>query len=277
MAGSLQNWIVLFIFTTARRLYTLGQVKRAAVAMGLTDLVAFIDECLAEDEETFSKEGIWARGRKGRGSQARGRAAEIDVFNDRLISAIFTAVNDLTRTLKPGHPVCVLAQDFLHHFYSDGVSPIIRQNFEEQLVTMESMLRDFAGPFSEHVQKLPIGFHVEELKVQVQEFRAELEAHPPAALTFDELSAARDRGQENLRAVVACIVGKYFRNTPEHIEARQKLLGPIREQNDRIAALRRARRGGSTNVDVNPATGAEFVVVEGDLGDDVEVVVPVEV
>ncbi|MBA2664524.1 MAG: hypothetical protein H0U74_19710 [Bradymonadaceae bacterium] len=276
MAGSLQNWIVLLIFTTARRLYTLAQVKRAAVAMGLTDLVTFIDECLAEDEETFNKEAIWASARKTRGAQSRGRAAEIDIANDRVISAIFSAVNDLTKTLKPTHPVYVLAQEFLLHFYPDGVSPIIRQNYEEQLVTMERMLRDFDGSYAEHVQKLPIGLHVEQLKVQVPEFRAELEAHPPATLTFDELSAARDRGQENLRAVVARIVGLYFRNTPEHLEARQNLLGPIRRQNDRLAALRRARRAGSTNIDINPTTGEEFVVADSDLNDAVETVLPVE-
>ncbi|MFU8805682.1 MAG: hypothetical protein ACNA8W_17850 [Bradymonadaceae bacterium] len=278
MPGSLQVWFTLFIFTTARRLYTFSQVKRAAVEMGLTELASYITELIAEDEATMALEAEWNRGRKGRASTARGRAAEIDHSNDSLIGAIFSTVTRIKTTLNPSNPVHALAVEFLHHFFQDGASPVTRQTFEEQLVTMEKMLREWAGPFAEHVQKLQISLFVDQLKVQVPEFRTELENNPVPDISFSDVRVSRERGQENLNAVVARLLGEFYSTSPEHVEARRKLLGPVRDQNDRIAALRRTRRAGipQHSIDVNPTTGEEYVVIDGEVIEDVDIVLPVE-
>jgi hypothetical protein len=278
MAGSLHSWISLLVFTTARRIYTLTQVRRAAAEMGLVEFVAELDEYIAHDEASLQLEGTWNRGRRGRASTARGRAAEIDNSNDRLLSAMHSGAERIRDSVRPTHPVHQVAVDFLHHFFPDGVVPVIRQNFEEQLITMETMLRELRGPFAEHVQKLQLSLFVDELSELVPQFRTELENHPVHDISFDQVRAAREQGQENLRAVVARALGIYYGTSPEHVEGRKRLLGPIREQNDRLAALRRSRRAGSVSpvIDVNPTTGQEYVVPDADVTADVEDALPAE-
>ncbi len=275
MAGTLQQWFNLFIFTTARRIYTLTRVKQAAEELGHTEFAAFVGEKLLAERATFAMEAEWKRSRPTRVSKARGRSVEIDNSNDRLVGAIGSQVQKVIDSLNASHPVHKMALEFKYHFFSDGVASVTHQSFEEQLVTMEEMLVDLAGPFAEHVEKLNVGLFVDQLAIQVPEFGAELEAHPTTELSFDQIRAARDRGQEALLAVLGRGIGIYYGTSPEHVAGRKQLLGPIREQNDRIAALRRSRRRNSAPIDIDPNTGEEFVIDVEDVIEDVEAAVPV--
>ena len=89
-----------------------------------------------------------------------------------------------------------------------------------------------------------------------QEFNAELEKSTKKELQFEELEAARERGNLFVRQVVAVTLGSHYQETEEAAEKREKLLNPILDQCERV---RQARKGRRKAQDIDPETGEELV------------------
>jgi ribosomal protein S15P/S13E len=91
------------------------------------------------------------------------------------------------------------------------------------------------------------------------EFAQALEAPQNRPVAFSEVRAARLQGQERMLRVAAKILGKFNGENPGDAEARQKLMTPIVDQNERIADYYRRKR---PVPDIDPDSGEDIVTDE---------------
>lgn len=242
----------LYVFSSGRRVFTCNRVLEAAKTWNDPFVVARVEWALAHDRNTITLERRWRRTR-GR-SVARGRAVEIDIRIDYVITGMFQSVVYLRRPLGPTDPVAIKADAFLEEHFSDGAEPITGAEFEDALAIIEDMNEDFAAMSEGDVKDLNIVPYVEQLADLAPKFEAEL-TRPNTKMRFAELRKARVEGQRRLNVVLSAITAAYHENSPEHVEAFNGLIAPILDQNERVGAR---RKGPAVDVDVDPDTGEEL-------------------
>ena len=99
-------------------------------------------------------------------------------------------------------------------------------------------------------------WQLEALNIQ---FKTQLTKSKSKEIDYDELEAARDRGNLFIRRIAAVILGTFHEETEEAAKKRQALLSPFLEQADRVRLLRKGRR---LPQDIDPETGDEVPVEE---------------
>ncbi|MFU8806462.1 MAG: hypothetical protein ACNA8W_21800 [Bradymonadaceae bacterium] len=252
------TYITLLIFTAARRVFAFSQLLIIARRFQDEEVEAFLEKSIAHDRETLRKEALWRAARQPQGT-GRGKAVDIDNAIDRLVGAMHKSVQNLVSSVDPGHPIVAKGREFNRAVFPDGAHPIVTLQHEDQLGVMEELLERFDGPLRSHISELSLTIYVDQLRTLVPQFRSELKKQEPRpAITFDEVRAAREQGQENLLAIVARILGENYTNSTAHVERRNEYLSIVFEQNERIRSHRSRRR--RVMVDVNPDTGEEFVI-----------------
>lgn len=249
----------LYRFSTGRRLFTLKVVLALARAHGNPLIIACSEEAIAFDEGTRATEAAWNRTR-GRASAARGNAVEIDAQIDRQLVGMHTGVSALHGAARTDSPLWKLSGDFLAHNYPDGPGVITNSAFEDELETVEEMLKDIVAMRPEDVAALAISYYVGELTRLAPLLATELST-PTEGMRFEAVRAAREEGHENLCTLIGAIVSQYRGRTAENASIRAALLAPINAQNERVAERRRKRA--SPDVDVDPETGEEIVTPPG--------------
>jgi hypothetical protein len=250
-------------FSTGRRIFACGQVLDAARRQENAELlIDLIERSTAQDRATLALEARWREQRANR-SRARGRAVELDNEIDRLLGGMFTTVSVLVGALRTGDRASE-GRAFLRSFFPEGAGSITNMRFEDQLAVMEEMLTRLAAMSAEQIDRLNIGFYVEELRRLVPEFERELREHTREDLRFDVVRAARQEGHENMLLLLATIYATRAGRDEADTRARRELIGPIIEQAERIRARRRTRPSGH-DVEVDPETGEEH-----DQEDDVD-------
>lgn len=230
-----KNLIKLVRFTTGRRIFTMRQVRRAAVALNVPELIDHIDRSIAHDREVLRLETGWRSRRQSR-RQHDPEARRIDIRVDHAVTGIRDVAQMYVRTASMGDPVHSAATRFLNIAFPGGVFPITSLPFVEQLAAVERLQALIATELGAEAAALGLGSMLVLLSALTDEYRAVLD-RGPRAMNFAEVKTAREAGQDRLAVLVAMIL-TYFPRTDESTDtrARAALLGPILQQQ---AAIRR--------------------------------------
>lgn len=246
--------IKTYNFSTGRRLYAIGQVRRAAAELGDELITRRADEALEHDRGTLEKERRWKIAKQQK-SAGRGQAAALDNRLDRVLSGMHASVAALRGALDPDDALTQRCDRFLATYFPEGPGAITNLEFEDQLGAMKNIAEHLAEMDADEARQMHISPFREQLAALLPLFETELE-EPGEQFRFQVLRAARAVGHEKLCELIATIVAHYPGREPENVEKRQRLYAPIAEQNERVRA-RNARRP-SPDVEVDPETGEEL-------------------
>lgn len=253
--ASLEKNVSLSQITTGRRIFSLTEVEVRARARGLLEIGNFIGDAIVHDRGTIKYELEWKRTRGLSTGNPIAVAADNDV--DRSASGLNGQFDVLLRSLRHDHPSRPLVLELKHFYFPDGTNPVIRLNWTDQLATMEEMVTNIETHHRQAFKDLGMTLLVDEFIEAVAAFRDALRQQPARDISFDVVRAAREQGMENVRAVIAQVVGKFYDSSSAvHVDARTHLLAPIYEQEDAMRALRRRRI--RRPIDVDPDTGVEL-------------------
>jgi hypothetical protein len=253
MDASLFGLINLYQFPTGRRMYAHEQMLVEAKTQGSAFLAEHIGQALAHDHHTHELERRWAQARTA-GSSDKARVLDDQI--DKTHSAISDACLNALRALEPEAPLAQEAKQLLRRLYPAGVQAITQQTHVEQLASNQSILQDLqSAAWSSTAQRLGLTVYVERLDHLQAEFKDALKQAPQAdPMVFDEVRAARRRGQALLLQSVALVLGLHPSEDPHDLQARARLLNPVLEQDAAIRAYLSRRRAVA---DVDPQTGSE--------------------
>lgn len=250
-------------FTSGRRTLALRKVRTQAQGLRFRPLVEHIDEALVYEATIRALDSRWlTRQIVPSGSVTK----PIDNLADRTLTAIRDTAQAQAEGARPGEAIIGKVEAFLAAIFPHGVQAVTSLPYADELTAVEDIVAKLQGELAPMVIELGLTRLVQRLARLAAEYRTALEKDQDV-LEFDTVRAARARGQDNLLGAMALIVGKYYKSDdPEHVSARNLLLGPIFEQNEAIRAYIRARRAVQ---DIDPDTGE----VEPD-GSGAEIVVP---
>jgi hypothetical protein len=144
------------------------------------------------------------------------------------------------------------ARKLLVDCFPRGVQAVTQATFVDELSAVQGILAQLQGPHKETVKDLGLTRYATRLTKLAKDYEAALKATPEKGVDYSQVRAARQRAHEFLLEAVAMVVGRYPLTTDKHVAARQKLLGPILQQNAAISVYLRSRR---TVEDVDPTTG----------------------
>ena len=249
MHGTLSPYFDLYDFPTGRRLFALGEMRERAESVEDEELVGAIDRALEVNQRARHLEGQWRHARSV-DQMARRRAAQIDNDLDRAVGALHSQLKAVA-ALFADEPKGRTASAMREELFPDGAGAITRMSFEEELSTVKYLLEQLSTEWGGDLADLEIKSTVEKLSSLADAFEDAL-AEPPRSTTWDEVREARNRGQEAMLHAVATVLGKFGTDEDDAIEMRQRLLTPIRNQNERIGELHKRQRG---LTDVDPETG----------------------
>jgi hypothetical protein len=224
-------------------LLALRKVRKVAVVMRLKRLVAEIDQAIAHDLHTRELDLRW-NARKGAPTNP-GALQEIDNLADNALTGLRDGAVSATRGARPGEPIHDTVESFLEELIPGGVHAITSLPYPDQYAALEVMVGKLQGPLASTVTALGLDTQAARLAALTAEYRVALENRGESdAIQYAEVQAARELGQTNLLEIVASIMGTFYQSrNPEHMTARSDLLGPILDENERIRAYLRARRG----------------------------------
>lgn len=239
----------LYELSTGRRIFALGQVRDRALERGIMEVVAHVDAAIDHDRATRQTDTRWAA--RDQPAAVDAAVKPIDILLDRALSAMRDAAVAQAEVARPGDGLAEQVDGFLRAVFPLGVAAVTSLPYVEELAAVEHILEKLQGPQAAAVIELGLTRHAERLAELVTSYRDALCA-PPIDLTWDDVRAARARGQELLLEAVALIIALTRDGTPESSAARADLLAPILEQNDAVRRYMRARRKVE---DVDPSTG----------------------
>jgi len=239
---------------TGRRVFITRKMRKAAEALGATEIVDRCDEALAWDQKTMEMELAYLSD-KGQVSRSRGEAQRFDQQIDARLAAM-AAIAQASTVGDEADPVVQAAHGFMAEVFPLGVAALTQLSFEEQLAAVEQLLGRFVAPggLAAQVDQLGLRRYVTHLVPLVERFRQELEAESVARVTFDQLESARAQGRDLLASAVFLAAATYYRRTPADTQARNRLLHELYRQDE---LLSRAFRRGRMVVDIDPDTGVE--------------------
>ena len=250
MDVSLALLLNLYVLSTGRRLWALAQVEKAALDADLNPLAAHCHQALADDQVTRDLEARWA-GDKG-ASQFAPEARPVDTLVDIALGALRDAIDAEARDADPGDLLAADAGKLLQEAFPVGLAAITTLPYFEELSEVQRIIALLkSDAWADKVEHLGLQRRLTRL-VELEKKYAEVIALPARTVTFDEVKAARQKGQNRLLQAVAMILGQYPSESETDVAGRRALLAPILKQNEAIRDYLRARR---TVEDVNPETG----------------------
>ena len=251
--------IAIPCLTTGRRLYALKKCLEVASALDDETLQSLIVEAIAHDSETISMERSWTRSRNL--STARGKSFEIDHQIGGLMGTFHSALSGHLFAFQPEDPICIASKRIIDQIFPEGVRPVVTLPFEEQLAVNDDIIFQLREDLAEMVADAGVASYVERLVPLNEAFRSELDNSKSKEIDFNRLDVAKTKGIFFVRRIAAIILGTYWEETPEAVEAQRALLAPILEQCERV---RQARKGRRAPRDIDPQTGEEIDDATGD-------------
>lgn len=246
---NLGSWINVYRLPSGRRIYAHRAVLKVASERGLTGLVGHLDSAVAHDLKTRELEHEWA---KAKNRTLGPKAFQLDVDLDRALASLFSILDAFA-----GSPVGVAfkqpGQKLRDELFPGGVAAVTQLAFEQELTAVEQLLAKMNGPLAGLITELALAGHRDTIQALHNELAKEVLAEKPAAVTFDQVRAADERGQELLLETIARVLGSYPSSSADDTATRAALLAPISDQSADVRRSRQRRRQPS---DVNPDTGA---------------------
>lgn len=250
MIGSLFPYVNLRRFLTGRRLFILRQML---ASLYMTPAIAeLVEAAIAHDRKTLDLEYLWKQ-QKADTSTNRGDAVAIDLEIDQVIGAMESNVRSQIIG-SPKDPVRVAAELVVKDAFPLGSKALTQQAFEEQLASVETLLKRFDGNLQEPAKLLGLGRYLQQLQPLARQFGDELRKRKSVVVRWNDVTAAQAEGQEMLAEVVAVIIGTFHRRDAETTGRRESLLAELNRQDALVReSIRRSRRV----LDVDPDTGDE--------------------
>ena len=249
MNTQLEDLFGFYLFTTGRRLFAMQQVLKTAKKDRWPELVKHVQAAIAFDRETRQLDITWTQ---QRGQPLGAKAQKLDWKIDKTLGSFVKAAQSYAEGLDPEDELVAEIETMLKTIAPAGIQTIMLLPFVEELSELDRINTALDDDLAGTVKKLGSGKLVKRLAKLTSEFRTELETEPETRIIFDQVRAARARGQRNMLQAVAMITGRYYGDSQEHVSRRDELLTPIMRQNDEIGAYLKSRR---PILDVNPATG----------------------
>jgi hypothetical protein len=257
METHIYSLINLAYLTTGRRLFALKKCLEVAQSGVFPGAVPLIEAAIAHDTLTTTLEAAWDRSRHV--SQARGSSMQLDNQIDGLLGFIYSKLSGNIPLFEPDDPLVTASARIIDQLFPEGVHPITTLPFEEQLVKNQTIIDRLNGDLGDAVATTHIGPYVARLESLNDQFRAQLDQSQTQEITYEEVEAARDRGNLYVRQIAAVVLGNFHQDTEEAAGERQALLKPFLDQAERI---RRSRKGRRAPQDVDPETGDEVAADE---------------
>ena len=250
MDTTLSALLTFYSFSTGRRMFALLQVSKEATIAGHAALAAHCDTAIAHDKTVRDLEAHWLG--QSSGSPFSPEAKQIDILVDSALGALRDGVDSAARASAPDDPLGEAALQLGKELFPTGLADIVKLPFVEELGQVARILDTLSSQtWAQKVQDLGLGRHVVYLTGLEKKYRVAVEGG--TKLSFDDVKAARAKGQSLMLEAVAMILGLYPSDSAADQAGRAKLLGPILKQNEAIREYLRARRAVE---DVNPETGA---------------------
>lgn len=246
-----EAWVKVNKMPSGRRLWAVREVAGRARGLGAGMVVAACEEAIAHEEGLRRLEARWAS--QVRASQAKGdeeaSATEVDRRLDRSLAAIFGQLQGVERVMGARSPQGKEAKELLERLFPKGLGAVVNLPFGEEVESAEEVVKALAS--SGAGQRMGVELFVEQLGEAVAKQRAILgmESRP---LVYKEVRLGQEAGHRNLCRVVGAVLGVFWRDTQEHVDARASLLGPIAQQSE---AVGEAMRRKTKPQDLDPATG----------------------
>jgi hypothetical protein len=261
MIDVLFSLLNLYVFSTGRRIFAMGQVLERAKKAKLDAIAAHCEATIAHDRETRKLEARWAGQPAVITYSPELRAT--DISTDNCLIALRDAIDSQLRVIKPEDPLAASIIRLQKVLFPQGAGTITSMNYVEEIAEVDRVLEVLAEEsWKPTVAELHIQRHIARLTELAQKYHELLEA-PPSKVLFDQVHASRQKGQRMLHEAVAMIMGRYPSASPEHVEGFHALMGPILKQNDAIGEYYRTRRAVQ---DVNPDTGEVEPAADGGGG-----------
>jgi hypothetical protein len=247
METTLKDLLKLAPSTPGRRILALRKMREVALTLNVPRIVELADVAIAHDMETRGLDMRWLGVRNTRSPHAAHMPA-IEALADQLL----TGLRDGARLHALGADGTTLVEvdHFIQEVFPAGVFAVTSLPYVEESAEIERILGILQGPLALQVARFGLIRLVERLAAVSVQYREAL--HLADKLDFATVRAARDQGQLYFLQIVAMILGTFPLETPEHVDARRRLMAPILEQD---AAVRAYRRGRRTVPDMDPDTG----------------------
>lgn len=252
MSTSLSEVFTIYRHPSGRREMSFVQMGRIADELGLAEVRDHCTMASAHERSfrTMAREYAALKNRP-----MNPRLTKLDPMIDRLVGAIQRGASNAV-TAMPGKREAQMGQELLEQALPKGAVGVTTLNYYDQSSEVDGILDMLEGRLADHVRVLGIGMFVTELRTLNNEFREILAAEPRTEVTYDQVRASDELGQEHLLQAMAMVLGLYPTGTDEHVTRRTRLLAPVMRQNDLIREYLRARRAVR---DVDPVTGEELV------------------
>lgn len=212
-----------------------------------------VDEAIAYDRETRELELRF----QGQGSKAQHapEAHTTDNQIDYTISAIDDSLAHDMRVFGADSPRHLAAHRLRKTLLPAGANAVTSLDYYNELETVGTLLRLTTAPtVAADIATTKLDSHFERLTELHGIFRTQVGVGQKGVVSYEQVTKRRKVGHRNLGKIVAWVLGHYLDDTPAHVTARERLLGPILDQNLKLRRL--YARGKMTDID--PNTGEEI-------------------
>jgi len=249
---TLSSWIRLDVLPPGRRIFALQQMRKRAVDLGIEELVEPIDRAIAQDQSALAMDSSLHENRSGQPIDA----SSVDQQIDRTLTMIWRILGHYTRDYDDR--LATKAQEFRELLFPQGLGGHIHLEFPDQLAANDRVIEILeTDEYRQWFDEQGFRSFANRLRSLNASFGAFLTDSPMSGggtggeggkVTWNDVKAARNLGQELLLQLVARVLGIYA----DDADTRNALLEPVVSQLRSMAQHRRRRQ---KIVDVDPDTG----------------------
>lgn len=247
--ASLKTFIRVRILPTGSILFVVRTVRKTAAGMqNMPDgLTLRLDRAEARANRARQLQRIWIALKGLPGGLG---VAELDTELDGTLGTFQEILRRAARRLRNAG-LKKLAAELLALLFPQGAAEVIRMPIEREVEEARDILAIVQDArWAELLRTVGLTIYVEQLEELIVQIDAVLQAERGQPTRWDEVEAALAEAQESLLRLTAYIAGTW--SEEEDITTRERLLAPIRDQEERVAE---AQRTGRSVIDVNPDTG----------------------
>lgn len=219
---------------------------------GRTEMVARIDEAIAHERYTASLDGRWDA--TPRRNMFASEVPKIARQVGRALGSIYRVIVSQSEGDLVQDPTAARAQALGAALFPGGLNTIVRTPYVKQVAAVEEVVGRLQGDFAADSAELGLASKVAGLAGLTASFRQAINANPQA-LTYGDVSEAREHGRRTLANVIALIITTFSNDAdPAQRSLRDKLLGLIDEQDQQYLTRRKVRRRNANGTSTDEAS-----------------------
>ena len=119
--------------------------------MGDAFLASLMEAAMAHDAKTALLERAWTRSRNI--SKARGESVKLDSKIDTVHGVMHSTVKDNIAAFSTEDPIVDASKHIIDQIYPEGLRPIVKLPFEDQLLVNDTIIARLKGDLKEEAEK----------------------------------------------------------------------------------------------------------------------------